>query len=93
MKSESESLAEFMNKVVVLDSKSHIFYIGTLVGIDEWFYTLTDVDVHDHSDSTSTKEVYTMDTLRYGIRKNRNKVLVKKNEIISISLLSDVIEY
>ena len=93
MKSEADILAQFVNKQVVLDTRTHIFYIGILSGLDEWFYALTDVDVHDHGESMSTKEIYIMDTKRYGIRKNRAKVLVKKSEVISISLLSDVIEY
>ncbi len=93
MKSEADILAQYLNKQVVLDTRAHIFYIGILSGLDEWFYTLADVDVHDHSESTSTKEIYIMDTKRFGIRKNRAKVLVKKSEVISISLLSDVAEY
>jgi len=93
MKPEPDALALFINKQVVLDTGTRLFYIGILSEVDEWFYTLTEVDVHDHSESTSTREIYIMDTKRFGVRKNRAKVLVRKNEVISISLLSDVIEY
>lgn len=93
MKSEAESLNEFMNKVVVLDTSTRYFYVGALVGVDDWYYILTDADVHDHSESTSSKELYIMESKQFGVRKNRSSVLVKKSEIISISLLSDAIDY
>jgi small nuclear ribonucleoprotein (snRNP)-like protein len=93
MESDAETLSQFVNKPVVLDTRASFIYIGILSAVDEWFYTLTEVDVHDHSESTSTKEMYIIDTRRFGIRENRKKVLVRKNEVISISLLSDVIEY
>ena len=93
MKSEPEILAELMNKIVVLDSKGNIFYIGTFAGVDDLYYTLTDVDVHDHSESTSSRELYIIESRQYGVRKNRNRAFVRKTDIISISLLSDVTEY
>jgi len=93
MKSEAESLKEFMNKVVILDTSTSYFYVGSLAGVDDWYYILTDADVHDHSESISSKELYIMESKQFGVRKNRSKVLVKKSEIISISLLSDVIDY
>ena len=82
-----------MNKVVVLDTSANYFFIGNLAGIDDWYYTLIDVDVHDHAESISGKELYIIESKQYGVRKNRNKALVKKSEVISISLLSDVIDY
>ena len=86
-------LKEYINKIVVIDTKSSYIYIGTLENIGKYFLTLKDVDVHDHNDSNTTKEIYTMEALKYKIKINRYSVKVKLEEIISISKLEEVVKY
>ena len=48
--------------------------------------------VHDLRDSTTTRELYVLDSKRHGTRSNRTRVLVRREEIVSLSALDDVIE-
>jgi len=93
MESEEKRLSSYIGRPVVLDTYSDIVYIGTLKAVDRWFYVLTDVDVHDRRESPSTKDVYIIESKKYGIKKNRTEVLVRASEVVSISRLDDVIEY
>ena len=93
MQSEEKRLSSYIGKQVVLDTRSDLVYIGTLKGVDGWFYVLTDVDVHDRRESSSTKDVYVIESKKYGIKKNRAEVLVRVSEVVSISRLDDVIQY
>jgi small nuclear ribonucleoprotein (snRNP)-like protein len=93
MKTERERLASLIGCEVVLDTHSDLFYIGTLKAVDRWFYVLVSVDVHDRRESSSTKEVYLIESRKYGIKKNRDEVLVRASEVVSISRLEDVIIY
>ncbi len=67
--------------------------MGKLVKIMDNFYELTDADVHDTSTGRTSKELYIIDAKKFGVKKNRAHVLVRKVEIVSISRLADVIEY
>jgi small nuclear ribonucleoprotein (snRNP)-like protein len=91
--SESEALASFVGKAVVVDTSTPILYIGTLEGVDEFFLTLADCDVHDVGEGASTKEVYCIEARKFGVKKNRRLVKLRKALVVSISLLDDVIEY
>jgi hypothetical protein len=62
------------------------------VALDERFCTLEDADVHDLRDSSTTRDVYTHETRRYGIRANRRRVLIPRSEVVALSLLADVLE-
>lgn len=86
-------LQEYLGKAVVIDTKSYYVYIGTFVGEGEQFITLQDVDVHDQRESSACKELYILETLKYGIRANRREAKIVRQEIASISLLSDVVNY
>jgi len=93
MTAEAGSLSELLHREVVLDTRGAFLYIGTLAAADEWFYTLEDADVHDGAEGGSTKEVYIMEAAKFGVKKNRRTVLVRNSEVISLSLLDDVIKY
>lgn len=78
---------------VVLDTSGQFVYLGTLKSIDEHFIELEDADVHDGSESPTPKEMYIIDSKKYGIKKNRRSVFVRAGLVVSLSLLDDVIEY
>lgn len=93
MSDERTSLETFFGKDVVIDTRGPLMYLGTLSGVDAFYFTLSDVDVHDMHDGHAPKEKYILDARKYGVKKNRTRVLVRKDEVVSLSLLEDVIDY
>lgn len=88
----SPALGALFGREVVLDLAGPYVVIGTLAAEDHRYLILEDADVHDLRDSTTTRELYVLDTRRHGIRANRTRVLVTRSEIASISALDEVIE-
>lgn len=91
--SELDTWQKALGSNVVIDTNSPYLYIGKLIEVDEWFITLTDVDVHDQHEGSSTKEYYIIEAKKYGIKVNRKKVSIRKAQIISFSRLDEVVEY
>jgi small nuclear ribonucleoprotein (snRNP)-like protein len=83
----------FMGEDVVIDTRSSFVYIGRLVSADEGFIELAEVDVHDRAEGQSTNEKYILDAKKYGIKRNRHRVFVRLDHVLSISRLADVVEY
>ena len=44
-------------------------------------------------ETATTKEVYCLEARKFGIKKNRERVLIRFDKVISISALNDIIEY
>jgi len=88
-----EQLQAFLGAEVVVDTSSTYIFLGRLAGVDDYFISLEDVDVHDAQETSTTKEVYCLEARRFGIKKNRRRVLVRLDKVISISALDDIIEY
>ena len=86
-------LRELTGEEVVLDTNSPYLYIGRLAEVDEWFIRLEDADVHDSTETRTSKEVYLIEARKYGVKKNRLSVLVRADKVISASRLSEVIDY
>ena len=82
----------YVGREVVLDLQSQYVCVGTLVGEDHRYLTLKNADVHDLRDSATTRELYVLDCRRHGVNWNRKRVLVRRDEIVSLSLLADVRE-
>jgi small nuclear ribonucleoprotein (snRNP)-like protein len=80
-------------QVVVVDTDSMFVYIGTLTEVDDQFVTLVNVDAHDVREAKSTKEQYVIDTKKYGVNPNRKEIKVRKAVVVSVSRLSDVVDY
>ena len=79
-----------IGQVVVVDLRSTYVCLGTLVGDDEHYLDIVDADLHDFRDSTATREIYVYDSVRYGIRRNRSRVLVRKDDVVAISRFADI---
>ena len=88
----SKALDEFIGREVVFDVAGPYVYVGTLVDVDRRYFILDNADVHDLRDTKTTRELYVLECKRHGIRSNRKRVLVRREEIISLSALDDVIE-
>lgn len=89
------SLADYLERRVVLDTGGTMLYIGRLAHFDEHGFWLLDADVHDRSDGHSSKEQYVNEAhelARGGsFRVNRRKVYVDRRSVIGVSLLEDVV--
>lgn len=86
----SELLASFVGQVVVLDFRSTYVCLGTLVGMDDTFFELRDADLHDFRDSTATREIYVYDSVRLGIRRNRERVVIRRDEVVAVTRFKDI---
>jgi hypothetical protein len=77
---------------VVLDVSSPYVILGTLTAVDALHVVLRDADVHDLRDSKTTRELYVLQARRHGVRCNRTRVCVRRDEIVGWSRLADVVE-
>ena len=83
----------FAGVPVVVDTISSFIYIGTLIGADEWFVELAEVDCHDRVEGHSTNEKYLMEAAKYGLKRNRTRIAILRDKVISIWKVEDVIRY
>ncbi len=89
---DSALLSELIGQVVVLDFRSTYVCLGKLVGFDREFLVLHDADLHDLRDSTATREVYVHDSLRLGVRRNRSRTLIRRDEVVAITRFAEIAE-
>lgn len=89
---ESPLLLALVGKVVVIDFRSTYVCLGTLKSLDREYYEVHDADLHDFRDSPASREIYVYDSVRLGIRRNRAKVLVRRDEVVAIAAFKDVAE-
>lgn len=92
-KRDAKGILGYRDKNVVVDTNSSFLYIGKLEDVGEHFVILRDADVHDCRQSPSMNEKYIMEAKKFGVRCNRKRVQIRLQEVISMSLLEDVIEY
>lgn len=78
---------------IVVDTNSAWLYIGTLKTVDERWIELEEVDVHDSSETTTSKELYVLESKASGIKANRSLVYINVDFIVSFSPLDDVKYY
>lgn len=89
----NEDWGPLVGKIVVIDTDSRYVYLGTLDRVEEHFVVLKDVDAHERGESPSTKEQYIMDTRKYGVKPNRKEVSVRKQMVVSVSKLDDILGF
>lgn len=90
MSSETSLLQAYFEREIVLDLQGSYVILGRLTGEDHRYLILEDADVHDLRDTKTTRELYVVESRRHGIRTNRKRVLVRKDEVVSFSPLEDV---
>lgn len=93
MDSEVISWHNVIGEKIVVDTNSSYIYLGKLVDCNDLFITLENVDVHDQKEGNTTKEQYINESAKTGIKINRNRVIIRKDQIVSFSKLTDVIVY
>ena len=92
-KRDPKGILSYRDKTVVVDTNSNFLYIGKLEEVGDHFVILSDADVHDCRQSPSMNEKYIIEAKKFGVRCNRKRVHIRLQEVISMSLLKDVIEY
>jgi hypothetical protein len=85
-------LDELIGDTIVVDFRSTFVCLGTLTKIDEHFLEVRDADLHDLRDTQTTRELYIAESHATGVKRNRRRVLVVRNEIVAVSRLADVVD-
>jgi small nuclear ribonucleoprotein (snRNP)-like protein len=93
MPSVSQRFKELVSQQVVVDTDTQHLYIGKLKSVDDEVLELTEVDIHDSQSTTTPRDLYIINTAKYGIKKNRERVLVRMARVVSLSALSEVTQY
>lgn len=83
-------LDEYLGEKVVVDLKSPFVCLGTLTRVDEHFLEMKSADLHDLRDTDTSRENYVAASVHSGIKRNRKKVLIVREDIVAISRLVDV---
>ena len=83
---------DLVGKNIVVDVESLFVYLGRLHEVRDKTLVLKNADVHDLRDSTTSREVYVRDARVHGVQPNRKSVQVRLEQVVSVSLLDDVIE-
>jgi hypothetical protein len=85
-------LEEMLGQEVVVDMRSTFVCLGTLARQDELYLELRDADLHDLRDTQTTRENYIVSSWRTGIKRNRKRVLLVRDDVVAVSRLEDLSE-
>jgi small nuclear ribonucleoprotein (snRNP)-like protein len=85
-------LDEYLNQKVVVDLNSPFVCLGKLTRYDDHFLELRNADLHDLRDTDTSRENYIVDSVHTGIKRNRKRVLVRRAEVVAVSLIEDVVD-
>jgi hypothetical protein len=85
-------LEEYIDRKVVLDFRDEYVCLGTLKAVGPQFIELKNADLHDLRDTDTSRENYVVASVRTGIKRNRKRLLVSRNEVVAVSLLEDVVD-
>ena len=79
-----------LGQVVVVDLDGPWLAFGRLEQAGPAWITLTEADLHDMREGSSTRDVYALETQKLGVRVNRRRVILPLSQIIAVSRLEDV---
>ncbi len=85
-------LEEYINQRVVVDLSSPYVCLGKLTRLDDQFLEMKNADLHDLRDTETSRENYVAESVATGIKRNRKRVLVRRDEVVAISVLEDVVD-
>ncbi|WP_417378456.1 hypothetical protein [Gimesia sp.] len=91
MSEDSQFIQQLIGKTVVVDLSSLYVIAGTLIGQDQHYLYLENADVHDLRDTATTRETYVHKIGLHGVAANRERALVSRREVVSLSTLEDII--
>ena len=84
-------LGAFVGEQVVIDTDAGYLAIGVLEQAAADHVVLTACDLHDHAEANSTKEVYVLESRRFGPRVNRQRVVLPRSRVVAVSRLVDAV--
>ncbi len=85
-------LEDLVGHEVVIDLRSSFVCLGKLVAVHEGFLELRDADVHDLRDTKTSRENYVAASQATGIKRNRKRVLIRRDDMVAIARLEDVVD-
>ena len=83
-------LEEMIGQKVVVDLRSEFVCLGTLVRVDEHFVEMRNADLHDLRDTDTTRENYVAACCVTGIKRNRKRMLLARDEVVAVARLDEV---
>lgn len=81
---------ELLGQIVVVDLRSPFVCLGRLSAVQGEFLVLTEADLHDLRDTSTTRERYVRDGEVHGIHANRRRTWVSLREVVAITRLEDI---
>lgn len=85
-------LDELVGQKIVADLASHYVCLGTLVRYDEQFLELKNADLHDLRDTETSRENYVAASCATGLKRNRKRVMVNRQDVVALSRMEDVVD-
>jgi hypothetical protein len=85
-------LETLIGKVIVVDLRSPYVCLGTLEKFDDLHLLLRDADLHDLRDSDSSRENYVAASCTTGIKRNRKRVLVVRDDVVALTRFEDIVD-
>jgi hypothetical protein len=85
-------LEEMLGQKVVVDLRSTFVCLGTLARFDELYLELKNADLHDLRDTQTTRENYVAASQTTGIKRNRKRVLLNRDDLVAVARLEDVVD-
>lgn len=85
-------LTEYLNSKVVIDLRGTFVCLGTLEQVDEHCLVLKNADFHDLRDTDTSRENYVAASVATGIKRNRRRVILFRQEVVAISRIEDVVD-
>jgi hypothetical protein len=85
-------LEDLIGEIVVIDLRSSYVCLGTLKNVTPDWLELRNADLHDLRDTDTTRENYVAQSVVTGVKRNRKKLLLMRNDIVAIARLDDVTE-
>jgi small nuclear ribonucleoprotein (snRNP)-like protein len=85
-------LDDFLNRRVVVDLSTSFVCLGKLTRYDDHFLELKNADLHDLRDTDTSRENYVAESVATGIKRNRKLVLIRRDQMVAISTLEDVVD-
>lgn len=85
-------LDEYLNQKVVVDLKAEFVCLGTLKAFGDTFLELKNADFHDLRDTDTSRENYVAESVATGIKRNRKRVLIWRDEVVALAKFDDVVD-
>jgi len=83
---------ELVGQKVVIDMRSTFVCFGTITRVDAHVVELRDADFNDPRDTETSRENYVAESKATGIKRNRRKALIIRDDIVAIARLDDVVD-